>query len=114
MTLSPATADLLASLSDGLAAAVAHAGRSVVAVHGRRRLPASGLVWQDNLVVTAAHVLEPGVDLGLSLEDPEARLPARFVGADPSGFITKMLLLPTRPLWKAILPFLPGSTFPVE
>jgi hypothetical protein len=34
--------------------------------------------------------------------------------ADPSGFITKMLLLPTRPLWKAILPFLPGNARSVD
>ena len=81
MTLSEGTADLLVGLSDGLAAAVAHVGRSVVAVHGRRRTPASGVVWQPDLVVTAAHVLERGVDI--SLGDPQR--PARLVGFDAAS-----------------------------
>jgi serine protease Do len=85
MTLSPSTADLLASLSDELAAAVARVGRSVVAVHGRRRMPASGVVWRPDLVVTAAHVLERGVDITVSLEDNQKRLPARLVGYDVSS-----------------------------
>jgi hypothetical protein len=32
-----------------------------------------------------------------------------WVGEDPSAAITKMLYSPVRPLWKAILPFLPGD-----
>jgi S1-C subfamily serine protease len=81
MTLSEGTADLLAGLSDGLAAAVALAGRSVVAVHGRRRTPASGLVWEPELIVTAAHVLEPGVDIRVG----EQARPARLLGFDASS-----------------------------
>jgi S1-C subfamily serine protease len=84
MTLSQATGDLLASLSDELAAAVARVGRSVVGVHGRRRLPASGVVWQADLVVTAAHVLEPGVDITIS-DHAEVRRPARLIGLDASS-----------------------------
>jgi S1-C subfamily serine protease len=80
MTLSESTADLLAGVSDGLAGAVALVGRSVVAVHGRRRTPASGVVWAPDLVVTAAHVLEHGVDI--TVGDPGR--PARLVGFDAS------------------------------
>jgi S1-C subfamily serine protease len=81
MTLSQATGDLLGSLSDELAAAVARVGRSVVGVHGRQRMPASGVVWQADLVVTAAHVLERGIDITIS--DPAgARRPARLIGFD--------------------------------
>ena len=58
MTLSDTSSGVLASLSDGLANAVQRAGRSVVAVHGRRRFPASGLAWREDQVVTASHVLE--------------------------------------------------------
>ena len=74
MTLSEATADLLAGLSDGLAGAVAQVGRSVVAVHGRRGTPASGVVWQPDLVVTAAHVLERGSDIRIGEPARSARL----------------------------------------
>ena len=81
MTLPEATADLLAGLSDELAAAVAHVGESVVAVHGRRRLPASGVVWQPDIIVTAAHVLERGVDISVG----DAGVPARLVGFDATS-----------------------------
>ena len=81
MTLSDAASGLLASVSDGLASAVQRAGRSVVAVHGRRRFPASGLAWRDDQVLTASHVLERDSDLSITSPDgtPHA---ARLVGRD--------------------------------
>jgi serine protease Do len=88
MTLSEGTADLLAGLSDGLAAAVEHVGRSVVAVHGRRRTPASGVVWEPDLVVTAAHVLERGVEITVG----EPARPARLVGFDPTSDLALLRL----------------------
>ena len=72
---------LLASLSDELAEAVRHAGSSVVAVHGRRRFPASGLAWPGDLVVTAAHVLERNTDLSITTPGG-AQHAARLVGGD--------------------------------
>src|SRR5215207_9322788 len=85
MSLSQASSDLLTSLSDGLASAVAHAGQSVVAVHGRRRFPASGLAWGPDQVLTAAHVLERDTDLSITAPDGgehAARLVARDPGSD--------------------------------
>lgn len=85
MTLSDATSGVLASLSDELAEAVKRAGRSVVAVHGRRRFPASGLAWRTDQVVTAAHVLERDSDLSISAPDGTqhaARFAARDSGSD--------------------------------
>lgn len=85
MTLSDATHGVLASLSDDLAGAVQRAGRSVVAVHGRRRFPASGLVWSDDQVLTASHVLERDSDLSLTGPDGaqhQARLIGRDAGSD--------------------------------
>src|SRR5690242_17923044 len=85
MTLSDASTGVLASLSNDLAEAVAHAGRSVVAVHGRRRFPASGLAWRNDLVVTASHVLERDSDLTISSPDGSqhaARLVGRDTGSD--------------------------------
>jgi S1-C subfamily serine protease len=81
MTLSASSSGLLASLSDELAGAVERAGRSVVAVHGRRRFPASGLAWRTDLVVTAAHVLERDTDLSITSPDG-VQHPARLVGGD--------------------------------
>ena len=75
---------VLASLSDDLASAVQHASRWVVAVHGRRRMPASGLAWRADQVVTAAHVLERDTDLSITAEGG-AQYPARLIGRDPSS-----------------------------
>jgi S1-C subfamily serine protease len=75
---------ILASLSDDLAAAVQRAGRWVVAVHGRRRFPASGIAWRADQVVTAAHVLERDTDLSITSPDG-AEHEARLVGRDASS-----------------------------
>src|SRR5229473_942389 len=85
MTLSESTRGVLASLSDDLASAVQRAGRSVVAVHGRRRFPASGLAWTPDQVITAAHVLERDTDLSITAPDGTqhaANLIGRDQGAD--------------------------------
>src|SRR5438445_8197939 len=84
MTLSDASSGVLASLSDGLANAVQRAGRSVVAVHGRRRFPASGLAWGADQVITASHVLERDTDLSITAPDGQQHL-ARLLGRDPAS-----------------------------
>jgi serine protease Do len=81
MTLSDTSSGVLASLSNDLASVVQHAGRSVVAVHGRRRFPASGLVWREDQVITASHVLERESDLSITAPDG-AQHPARLLGRD--------------------------------
>jgi S1-C subfamily serine protease len=84
MTASTSPSGVLASLSDDLASAVERAGRSVVAVHGRRRLPASGLAWRADQVITAAHVLERDADLAITAPDG-AQHSARLLGRDPGS-----------------------------
>ena len=84
MTLSDPTRGVLASLSDDLAGAVQRAGRSVVAVHGRRRFPASGLVWNEDQVITASHVLERDSDLSVTAPDG-VQHQAQLVGRDPGS-----------------------------
>jgi S1-C subfamily serine protease len=75
--------DLLSALSDGMADAVEQIGTKVVRVNGRRRRPASGVVYASNMILTASHVLEREEDL--TVETHEGRtLPAQFVGRDPS------------------------------
>jgi S1-C subfamily serine protease len=84
MTLSESTSGILASLSNDLASAVKRAGRSVVAVHGRRRFPASGLAWRDDQVITASHVLERDTELSITAPDGTQH-PAALVGRDPGS-----------------------------
>ncbi len=75
------SSDLLAALSDGMADAVENVGRSVVRVNGRRRRPASGVVYGPEMVLTASHALEREEDLTVGVGDGRT-LPARFVGRD--------------------------------
>ena len=76
--------EVLSNLSDALAATVASAGQSIVRVEGRRRLPASGIVWSaDGVIVTANHVLEQEDNLRVGLPDGEA-VSASMVGRDPT------------------------------
>jgi serine protease DegQ len=78
------SSDLLAALSDGLADAVEKISTSVVRVYGRRRRPASGVVYAPSMVLTASHALEREEDLTVGTSDGRT-LPARFVGRDPSS-----------------------------
>ncbi|MCA1688603.1 MAG: S1C family serine protease, partial [Actinobacteria bacterium] len=77
------SSDLLAALSDGMADAVQKISSAVVRVNGRRRRPASGVVYTPNMVLTASHALEREEDLTVGTSDGRT-LPARFVGRDPS------------------------------
>ena len=78
------SSDLLTALSDGMADAVEKIGRSVVQVNGRRRRPASGVVYAPDTVLTASHALEREEDLTVRTGDGRT-LPARFLGRDPSS-----------------------------
>ncbi|HEX6616830.1 MAG TPA: trypsin-like peptidase domain-containing protein [Gemmatimonadales bacterium] len=79
----PSNGGALAALSDNLAAAVETAGRSVVAIHARRRIPASGVVWQSGVVVGAHHTIQRDDDIGITLHDGTT-VPATLAGRDPS------------------------------
>ncbi len=69
-------------LSNALAGAVERAAGSVFAVHGRRRLPSTGVLWRAGLIVTASHTVEP--DREVTLTAPDGRtLSARVAGRDP-------------------------------
>src|SRR5437879_7482632 len=83
-TANSAPSGVLASLSDDLAGAVQRAGQSVVAVHGRRRFPASGLAWRTDQVITASHVLERDTDLSITAPDGQQHA-ARLLGRDPGS-----------------------------
>ena len=76
--------EVLANLSNALAAAVETAGPSIVRVEARRRLPASGIVWSaDGIIVTAHHVVEEDENIGIGLADGRT-VSASLVGRDPT------------------------------
>jgi S1-C subfamily serine protease len=73
----------LAALSNDLAAAVETVGRSVVAIHARRRIPASGTVWQPGVIVASHHTIQRDDDLKVTLHDGRT-VTATLAGRDPS------------------------------
>lgn len=70
-------------LSQSLAALVEQAAPYTVRVEGRRRLPATGIVYRrDGLIVTANHVVERDDNLKVALADGSSHN-ATLVGRDP-------------------------------
>lgn len=68
-----------AALSADLAAAVQQASQSVVAIHARRRIPSSGLLLRDGVVVAAQHTIRRDDGITVTLPD------GRTVGATLRG-----------------------------
>jgi S1-C subfamily serine protease len=75
--------NLLLELSNGLADAAQAAGQSVVRVDARQRMPASGIAWAGDLVVTAHHVVERDEAIDIGLPDG-SQTNAVLVGRDPT------------------------------
>jgi serine protease DegQ len=75
--------DTLSALSEGMADAVENVAASVVRVNGRRRRSGSGVVFAQNTVLTASHVLEREEDLSVEIADGRT-LSAGFAGRDHS------------------------------
>ena len=76
---------ILVELSDALADAAELAGKSTVLVDARRRMPASGIVFAPDLVLTANHVIEKDEDINIVLADGtdvSAKLAGRDAGSD--------------------------------
>jgi S1-C subfamily serine protease len=76
--------NVLTDLSAALAQTVAAAGTAVVRVEGRRRIPATGIVWTaDGTILTAHHVISRDEDIQIGLPDGSTTA-ASLVGRDPS------------------------------
>lgn len=76
---------MLTSLSDDLAAAVDRAARSIVAIHARPRIAASGIYWRDGLIVATSHTIRREQDIPITLPDGSrgrAQLAGRDSGTD--------------------------------
>jgi S1-C subfamily serine protease len=76
-------ANILTELSEAMASAVELAGAATVLVDGRRRYPASGVVYRAELVLTASHVLSRENISVLSSDGQE--ISATLVGRDPGS-----------------------------
>jgi len=75
-------ANVLTQLSKEMADLVEGAAESVLRVDARRRLPATGIAWSDNLIVTAHHVVEFDEDISVGLADG-SQASADLIGRDP-------------------------------
>jgi S1-C subfamily serine protease len=73
----------LVELSSQLAAAVETAGNSVVAIHARRRIPSSGIVWRDGVVVSASHTVRRDDEIPVTLPNGDSTV-ATVAGRDPA------------------------------
>ena len=77
--------------SEGLAAAVEKAGASTVTVDARKRYPASGIVYADDLVLTADHVVTREDNIKIFLPDGRS-LAATIAGRDPGSDLAVLRL----------------------
>jgi S1-C subfamily serine protease len=75
--------DILSSLSNQMADAVERAAKSLVTVNGRDRQSATGIVYANELVLTAEHVVERDDNLTVIAPDGK-KLNAQLLGRDPS------------------------------
>jgi len=76
--------NILVELSDALVESAERAGDSTVMVNARRRIPASGIVYTEDLILTANHVVERDEDISVTLPDG-TDLSASVVGRDPGS-----------------------------
>jgi S1-C subfamily serine protease len=85
--------------SEGLAAAVEKAGASTVTVDARKRYPASGIAYTDDLVLTADHVVTREENIKIFLPEGGS-LAATIAGRDPGSDLA-VLRLPEKALTAA-------------
>ena len=78
---SSAASSALSELSSQLAVAVERAAASVVAIHARRRIPSSGIVWRDGVIVSASHTVKRDEDITVTFPNGESA-DATIVGRD--------------------------------
>lgn len=74
---------LLADLSNQMAQAVENISPGLVLVNARKRMPASGIIYDHELILTADHVVQREEDITIQTHD-ERVLTATFVARDRS------------------------------
>ena len=83
--------NVLVELSDALADAAEKAGKATVLVNARRRMPASGIVYASDLVLTADHIIEREEGIKVTLADG-TEVSARIAGRDPGSDLAVLKL----------------------
>src|ERR1051325_5456210 len=81
----------LTDFSNGLTSAVEKAGASTILVNARKRYPASGIAYAEDLVLTADHVVTREDDINVSLPDGKS-LAATIAGRDPGSDLAVLRL----------------------
>jgi S1-C subfamily serine protease len=79
----PKSTGALADFSSQLAGAVEAAAKSLVAIHARRRIPSSGIIWRDGVIVSASHTVRRDGEVTISLPTGES-MTATVAGRDPA------------------------------
>ncbi len=85
------TQNVLVELSDALADAAEKAGKATVLVNARRRMPASGIAYANDLVLTADHIIEREEDITVTLADG-TEIPAKVAGRDAGSDLAVLKL----------------------
>jgi S1-C subfamily serine protease len=83
--------NVLVELSDALADAAEKAGKATVLVNARRRMPASGIIYASDLILTADHVVEREDGIKVTLADG-AEVSARVAGRDAGSDLAVLKL----------------------
>jgi S1-C subfamily serine protease len=86
----------LQKFSEAMADAVAKAGAATVLVNARQRMPASGIVYTPDRVVTANHVVEADEGITVMLEDG-SEIEASLSGRDPTTDLAVLHLVRPAP-----------------
>ncbi len=81
----------LTDFSNNLAAAVKAGSASLVLVDARKRYPASGIAFAENLVLTASHVVTRDENIRVTRADG-ATFPATLAGNDPGSDLALLRL----------------------
>jgi serine protease Do len=75
----------LVELSARLSAAVEQIGEHVVAIHARRRIPSSGVIWREGVIVGASHTVRRDGEVRVTLpsgDDVVAHVAGRDAATD--------------------------------
>jgi S1-C subfamily serine protease len=83
--------NILVELSNSMAAATEKAAASTVLVNARRRMPASGIVFAADLVLTADHVIEREEGITVLLANG-TEVAAKLAGRDPGSDLAVLRL----------------------
>jgi S1-C subfamily serine protease len=81
----------LTAFSESLVKVVEKAGDMTVLVNGRRRMPASGIVYAPDQILTADHVVEKDEDISVTLADGTS-ISASVAGRDPGNDLALLRL----------------------